>query len=69
MDPDLQILFTFNYFNMLQNYCNVSQTYTTCCRVGYLLLKHLTVPFNCAAFSSKLFNIICNRKTFIRLDL
>lgn len=39
MDTDLQKLFTFNYFDMLQNYCNVSQTYTTRCCVGYLLLQ------------------------------
>ncbi len=39
-------LFTFNFIDMLQNYCNVSQTYTTCCCVGYMLAysKHLTVP-------------------------
>lgn len=39
MDTDLYELFTFNFIDMLQNYCNVSQTYTTCYIVGYLLLK------------------------------
>lgn len=38
MDTDYK-LFTFNNSDMLQNYCNVSQTHTTCCCVGYLLLK------------------------------
>lgn len=39
INTDLQKLFTFNYFDMLQNYCNVSQTYTSCYCVGHLLLK------------------------------
>lgn len=34
MDSDLRKLYTINYFNMLQIYCNISQTYMLLCRLS-----------------------------------